>query len=524
MRASSIRTICLAAVLSAGRAPDQGNLVFVSSTGELDSDPSLVFDKDEGAIKIDRLAVDSFWGDSINFRGREIRNAHLVDSSIEGLKHLTLETIALRSQDSYDKNGIAIIDGDGVVKTTQQMRWDDRENELKVPRLSSFSKGGLEIRSDVDFTSHKLKNANIEANTSLSELIFKDGLIENSVLRNVTATGLNLGDDVTLESLSVTQFDGDEGSLIVVREGGALEPTSKLKLENDGPLLIDSEVSLKKSLDLNGHDIVNANMRSGSIDGDIDISATTIKAKGLLLTQIQENKAVISDGLAVLGSDGQLVRGNIDVDKRGSLGDIKVYGDIDFVQHEASFDSNNVQGKINGANIVGGTVHTNILSVSGETVLESGLQVLGETYLDGSLTVSGSVLGSGPYVDVSDKRFKSDIKQIDSSEALEKIIQLEGVSYDLDLSNTKLHRRLGGSNAQGRRQLGFLAQDVEDLFPEIVSTDEDGFKGLQYSRFAPLLVEALKHLNGVIQSLQKENGDMRQIIRLMEQRLVGLDD
>jgi hypothetical protein len=146
---------------------DQGRIVFVSSSGELDSHPSLTFDQDANTIKMSKFIADTFYGDSIDFRGREIRNAHLTDSSIESLKHLTVESLALlRPQDAVHKqgHGLAVIDGDGMLGTSQHVRWDESERELRLPSLSSFSKAGLEIRSDVDFTTHQLKNFNIEAN------------------------------------------------------------------------------------------------------------------------------------------------------------------------------------------------------------------------------------------------------------------------------------------------------------------------------------------------------------------------
>lgn len=398
-----ITAICLASLLSSTQAwgeaanrdetpfrESEGQLVFVSSSGALERDASLTFDPGTKSVKMERFNAEIFSGDSINFRGREIRNAHLLDPSIENLKHLTVDSIALRSQDTPDNNGhgIAIVDGNGIVETTRQMRWDNDAGELKVPSLTSFSKSGLEIRSDVDFMSHKLKNVSIEANTTLRNLVFKDGVVENTVLRNVTATDLNLG-DVMLDSLSISQFDSTQavGSLIVVGEDGAIESTTKLKQERDGPFIID-----------------------------------------------------------------------------------------------------------------------------------------GETFMDGSLTVSGSVLGSGPYVDVSDERFKRNIQKMNSSaELLEKILQLDGVSYELDSSRLKGHRLgQGSSNITDSRdrQIGFIAQDVEKIFPEVVSTDEDGFKGLQYSRFAPILVESLKQLTKEVRDLQKERDDMKRLINSLE--LYGL--
>jgi hypothetical protein len=44
------------------------------------------------------------------------------------------------------------------------------------------------------------------------------------------------------------------------------------------------------------------------------------------------------------------------------------------------------------------------------------------------------------------------------------------------------------------RQVGFLAQDVEQVLPEAVKTMNDGYKAVDYSRLTALLVEAVKEL------------------------------
>ena len=508
-------------------AADQGQIVFVSSSGELDANPSLTYDKDERTVKMQKFAADSFMGDSINFRGREIRNAHIVGSSIEGLGHLTVESLALRS--SHESNeqghGLALIDGTGEIsKSSRYLRWDDDEKELSVPSLTSLSKSGLEIRSDVDFKSNQLKNVNIEANTTLTELVFKDGYIENSILHNVTASGLNLG-DVALDSLTISQFDSsaDFGSLLMVGEDGTVAASSALKHDKEGGhLIFNSNVLFTKSIDLNDQDVLNANIKSGSIDGNIQVSVDSIKAKAISLTSIRDDKTMTSNGLAVLDLDGNLVMGPIIIDERGSLGDMDVHGTIDFSQAGASGDaSTSSRGEIKGASIVGGTAEgLEKLSVIGETELGLGLQVSGETFLDGSLTVSGSVLGSGPYVDVSDGRFKTSIESMDSSEVLEKILQLDGVSYILDLANNQ-HPSFTGNEESLVKQLGFIAQDVELLFPEVVSTDADDFKGIQYARFAPILVEGLKQLTAEVRALHEENVQLK--LRIEEDNLVQFD-
>ena len=48
------------------------------------------------------------------------------------------------------------------------------------------------------------------------------------------------------------------------------------------------------------------------------------------------------------------------------------------------------------------------------------------------------------------------------------------------------------------KQLGFIAQEIEKIYPEVVMTDKDGYKSVDYSRLTPVLVEAIKELNAVI--------------------------
>eukprot|EP01082_Thalassiosira_pseudonana_P004346 g4513.t1 g4513 contig15:1182362-1182751(-) len=68
----------------------QGEIVFVSPSGALDSAPSLTYDTNDNVVKMDKFSANTFYGDSLNFRGREIRNAALVDCNLEGLKQLTV--------------------------------------------------------------------------------------------------------------------------------------------------------------------------------------------------------------------------------------------------------------------------------------------------------------------------------------------------------------------------------------------------------------------------------------------------
>ena len=79
----------------------------------------------------------------------------------------------------------------------------------------------------------------------------------------------------------------------------------------------------------------------------------------------------------------------------------------------------------------------------------------------------GSVYTTGSYQS-SDQRFKKNIRQLPTPEILDKIMQLNPRSYEF-LDNEELKsRRLPALNARGGTHVGLLAQEVEQLFPELV--------------------------------------------------------
>jgi len=69
--------------------------------------------------------------------------------------------------------------------------------------------------------------------------------------------------------------------------------------------------------------------------------------------------------------------------------------------------------------------------------------------------------------------------------------------------------------------------DVEEIIPEIVDTDEDGYKGLEYTKLAPILIQALKELNEEknqeISLLQQEILENDQEIEDLNNRLDAIE-
>ena len=111
------------------------------------------------------------------------------------------------------------------------------------------------------------------------------------------------------------------------------------------------------------------------------------------------------------------------------------------------------------------------------------------------LEVFGNIKATGT-ITPSDRRFKQNINPLQNS--LAKILSLNGVSYDW---RTKEFPARGFDET---KQLGFIAQEVEKVFPEVVRTGSDGFKGVDYVKLIPALVEALKAQQKQIDELKEE--------------------
>ncbi len=107
----------------------------------------------------------------------------------------------------------------------------------------------------------------------------------------------------------------------------------------------------------------------------------------------------------------------------------------------------------------------------------------------GTLTVVGDVVAYGT---PSDKNYKENIKPIES--ALDKAMKLQGVTFDWKKSDSILDIK---------EDIGFIAQDVQKVLPELVRKNENGKLSLRHQGIAPILLEAIKELKAEIEYLKK---------------------
>lgn len=111
----------------------------------------------------------------------------------------------------------------------------------------------------------------------------------------------------------------------------------------------------------------------------------------------------------------------------------------------------------------------------------------------GDATISGKFNSNG-IQESSDIRFKRNVTPL--ANALNNVMKLEGVSYNWKQDE------FPDRNFGSQTEIGVIAQEVEKIYPELVATDSEGYKSVQYSHLVPVLIEAIKEQQKQISSLQ----------------------
>lgn len=110
----------------------------------------------------------------------------------------------------------------------------------------------------------------------------------------------------------------------------------------------------------------------------------------------------------------------------------------------------------------------------------------------------------------SDARLKKDFTEI--NRPLEMVEKLTGYYY------------YWKEGVDQNRQVGFSAQEIRDVMPEVVSEGEDGLLSVEYGKISPLLLEAIKALKNENDRLKTENSELKAISEKNEVRITEIEN
>jgi hypothetical protein len=152
-----------------------------------------------------------------------------------------------------------------------------------------------------------------------------------------------------------------------------------------------------------------------------------------------------------------------------------------------------------------------------------------------ALDITGTAKINGALVLTSDARAKENIQSISGS-SLNKLAYLNGVTYNLKIPvskknisakiNTEVQTAAKAETTQSdtaintitivdstlykRKHIGFIAQDLQKVFPELVYEDKEGNLAVDYISLIPVLVEGMKEQQGQVSKLLKDMEALKQ--------------
>jgi len=117
-----------------------------------------------------------------------------------------------------------------------------------------------------------------------------------------------------------------------------------------------------------------------------------------------------------------------------------------------------------------------------------------------NLTIYGDVVAFGS----SDKRLKDNIQPIEN--ALEKLDKIGGYTFDWN-DQIEVHGYEG-------HDIGVIAQEIEEVLPETVTTRDNGYKAVKYEKLVAFLIQVDKEQQEIIKDQQRQIDELRELINI----------
>ncbi len=143
--------------------------------------------------------------------------------------------------------------------------------------------------------------------------------------------------------------------------------------------------------------------------------------------------------------------------------------------------------------LIGGVIYQTKVSINRDVTIAGGNNFLTRTE---ALQVGGDAfktMGNGNWQFISDRRLKKNIVPLNSEEMLSKVLKMRGVNYEMI------------DNSQKGIQFGFIAQELQEVFPAKIKENSDSYLSADYGSYTAIEVEAIKALNEKIEALEKYN-------------------
>lgn len=329
--------------------------------------------------------------------------------------------------------------------------------------------GGLSLSSNVagiDNTAiglAALYNLNTgDGNTAVGEQVAENMTTGNynTILGHLAAENYTTGNRNTILGYQAGQNAAGDGNVFIGSSAGRSETGSnKLYIENSG---VDEDNAL-----LYGEFDNNILRTYGEFQVRQNSSAT--------LSHIQLREDTVNDGARIKFTNAAEI-----------VNSWTLFGRADDTTADSRFN-------------IFHTTTGNIMQFTGD-----GLVGIMRTPTTNQLEINGTASKSaaGGFIANSDYRLKKNIVTISPTDALNKVLSLRGVTYEWNDDKTGMNRPEG-------TQLGFVAQEIQEVFPDKVTKDKQGYLQTAYGDYDPIVFQAIKALNDKIEKLENENAALK---------------
>ena len=347
-----------------------------------------------------------------------------------------------------------------------------------------------------------------------------DGLVSSSAQVITLTSGSSIfSGSVQIDHDSTTNFVANEhvdhstitvGSGKGLSGGGTIDTSRSLTLDTGSSHFSDGVVGVLPAGTVSGSSLSSPNQgtvkltTNGVAGGNVDTGLQTGDSptfSGLTLSslsnQASEATAVMINGSNILGTR------ELGTNAFNSTTFVDISGTPADNQIAVFTDANTVEGTSNltydGELVVGTNISgSGLLNIqgTGTSRFNSHLQAhcigIGTTPsgTTGEIRAAGDITA---YYS-SDNRLKENISNID--EPLKKLSYINGVEFDW-IPKEGIHSNEG-------HDIGVIAQEIEKILPELVTTRENGYKAVRYEKIVALLIEAVKEQQSQIDELKNK--------------------
>ena len=337
---------------------------------------------------------------------------------------------------------------------------------ISTAGFSSSSVTTFSAPIDAQGTTLTLDSSTIEGGVTLVGAISFTGNVDHRTgtltVAGLTSTGAITG--TTVDTTGIATF----GAAVDIQNQDVTLDGSTVR----GGVILDGAISFTGNVDHRTGTLTVAGVTStGAITGTTVDASGVVTSAGLASSGAVTGTTLDASGIATFGAAVSIAAQTITLAGSTVKGGVTLDGAISF--------TGNVDHR------------TGTLTVAGVT--STGI-ITGTTYDGSGVTVTGTVTAGGAAL-TSDRRYKKDITSLTS--ALDSVMKLRGVSYMWRRDEFPNH------NFDNYTHYGFIAQEVEEVIPEVVGTDESGMKSIRYLGFTPILLEALKEQQATIARQQQ---------------------